>query len=196
MSWGRSAAYRPCRAEEVEAVKRRHGIASSYVLTFVTSHPRKNAARVVAAWTALPDWVHREYQLVVVGIRGVTPSDDARVRYLVDVPEDDMPALTTGAAAMCYLSLSEGFGLPVLEAFSCGTPVIASSTSSLPEIAGDAAVLADPASPPAIQDAIVRVLSSADLRGELRERGLARATLFDWRDCAEAYAQIFEECLG
>ena len=103
--------------------------------------------------------------------------------------EADLPALLSGATALCYPSLSEGFGLPVLDAFACGTPVITSNSTSLPEVAGDAALLVDPADAGAIRAAIEQVSASADLRQSLRERGRRRLEDFSWDRCAHTAAQ-------
>ncbi|MFL5801413.1 MAG: glycosyltransferase [Roseiflexaceae bacterium] len=104
-----------------------------------------------------------------------------QVRFLGYVPHGDLPALYRGAAGLLFPSLFEGFGMPVLEAMACGCPVVCSSTSSLPEIAGDAALLTDPADAEAFADAIARLLRDEDLRAELRQRGLHQAAHFSWR---------------
>jgi glycosyltransferase involved in cell wall biosynthesis len=103
--------------------------------------------------------------------------------------EEDLPALLSGATALCYPSISEGFGLPVLDAFACGTPVITSNSTSLPEVAADAALLVDPTDVSAIRRAIEQVSASADLRRTLRERGTRRLQDFSWDRCAHTAAQ-------
>jgi glycosyltransferase involved in cell wall biosynthesis len=101
-------------------------------------------------------------------------------------PEQDLPALYRQAALLAYPSLYEGFGLPPLEAMACGTPVVASSTSSVPEAVGDAGILIDPNDTQALADALHLVLSDPGLRANLRSRGLARAAEFSWtRTAAE-----------
>ena len=106
--------------------------------------------------------------------------------------ETDIAPLLSGATALCYPSRSEGFGLPVLDAFACGTPVITSRTTSLPEVAGDAALLVDPSDPDAIAAALGEVLGSDAVRGRLRERGFARLEMFSWDRCARMVAEVFE----
>lgn len=103
-----------------------------------------------------------------------------QVRFLGYCPRDDIPALYRGAAALVFPSLFEGFGMPVLEAMASGCPVVCGDTTSLPEIAGDAALLTDPADAEALAEAIRRVLGDGELRGELRERGLRQAAQFSW----------------
>ena len=104
-----------------------------------------------------------------------------QVRFLGYCPHDDVPALYRGAACLLFPSLFEGFGMPVLEAMASGCPVVCSNTTSLPEIAADAALLADPADAEAFADALARVLGDAGLRAELCMRGLRQATRFSWQ---------------
>jgi glycosyltransferase involved in cell wall biosynthesis len=112
------------------------------------------------------------------------------------VSEGDKAALLNGAEALVYPSLYEGFGLPILEAMACGTPVVTSDRSSLPEVAGDAAVLTDPDEPEAIASAIGRVLSDGELRERLRKAGLERAARFDWAETARKTAEVLREASG
>ena len=104
----------------------------------------------------------------------------ARIDFLGSVPEPMLPALYRGASAMVFPSLYEGFALPVVEAMACGTPVVTSNVSAMPEIAGDATLLVDPSSVEQIADAMQQILSDASLRKQLRERGLTRASQFSW----------------
>jgi glycosyltransferase involved in cell wall biosynthesis len=100
------------------------------------------------------------------------------------VTDEDLPALYNGADLFCFPSLYEGFGLPVLEAMACGTPVVTSNSTSLPEVAGEAALLVDPYDVEAIAEAMRRVLEEPELAAELRERGLKRAAEFTWERTA------------
>jgi glycosyltransferase involved in cell wall biosynthesis len=116
-----------------------------------------------------------------------------RVIVLGYVPERDLPGLYRGAAVFVYPSFYEGFGLPVLEAMACGAPVVTYRTTSLPEVAGDAAILLDsPVAPEALAAAVTRVMRDADLARCLVERGLARAATFDWRTTAAVTARVYE----
>ena len=109
------------------------------------------------------------------------------------VGEQDKVALLGGAEALVYPSLYEGFGLPVLEAMACGTPVVTSDVSALPEIAGDAALLVDPRDPEAIASAMRRILGDEDLRRDLAERGSSRAAGFTWEETARRTAGVLHE---
>ncbi len=112
------------------------------------------------------------------------------------VPDADLPALYNGADLFCFPSLYEGFGLPVLEAMACGTPVVTSNTTSLPEVAGEAALLVDPYDVEDIAAAMQRVLTEPDLAHDLRERGLARAGQFSWEKTARETIAVYERVLG
>jgi glycosyltransferase involved in cell wall biosynthesis len=102
------------------------------------------------------------------------------VHFVGLVPEANLPSLYRSAEALVFPSLYEGFGLPLLEAMACGTPVVTANVTAMPEIAGDAAVLVDPTSVEQIADAIRQIASDTSLRGRLREKGLTRAAQFSW----------------
>jgi alpha-1,3-rhamnosyl/mannosyltransferase len=120
----------------------------------------------------------------------------AGVRYLGYVPERDLPGLFAGAAAFVYPSLYEGFGFPVAQAMATGTPVITSSVSSLPEIAGGAALLVDPHSEAELRGAMREILTSPSRRNELSALGRANANRFSWPECARRSLQFFERVGG
>jgi glycosyltransferase involved in cell wall biosynthesis len=117
------------------------------------------------------------------------------VRWLGYVAEGDLPALYAGATAFVFPSLYEGFGLPVVEAMAWGTPVITSSVSSLPEVAGDAAVLVDPYDVDGLARAMQRLLDDACLRDSLIAAGRQRARRFTWERCAEDVEAVFDEAM-
>ena len=162
-----------------------------------TIEPRKNLTRLLHAWEPL----YRAGEappLVIVGKRGWLVEDfyaaleasPARkgVCFTGYVADEDLPALYAGARLFTFLSLYEGFGLPPLEAMACGTPVLCSDTSALPEVVGDAALTVSPTSVDAIREGLRHLLTAADLRADLRERGLHRAAAFSWeRAAAETY---------
>jgi glycosyltransferase involved in cell wall biosynthesis len=112
------------------------------------------------------------------------------------VADEDLPALYRAASAFVYPSLFEGFGLPPLEAMACGTPVVTSSVSSLPEVTGDAALLIDPKDEQALAGALMEILNNQRLRAELREKGIAQAGKFTWRDAAEKTLRLYREAYG
>ncbi|GAB4200057.1 MAG: glycosyltransferase family 1 protein [Roseiflexaceae bacterium] len=176
-------------------VQAHYGIAGPYVLYVGTVQPRKNLVRLIEAFAAVAGEAAPTTQLVIAGKRGwLTEAIERRaaelglaerVRFTGYVADADLPALISGAQVFALPSLYEGFGMPVLEAMACGTPVLAANSSALPEVAGDAALLADPTSVPAISAALARLLAEPGLRAALRERGLRRAGEFTWERCAE-----------
>ncbi len=187
---------------EVAEVRRALGIPEGTYLLYVGSlEPRKNLKRLLEAWEQVRPAVDPEISLVVAGMRG-SPNVFRRaalsklprkVHFTGYVPEERLPGLYAGALALLYPSLYEGFGLPPLEAMACGTPVVVSATTSLPEVTGDAAILVDPESVESIAAGIHRALSSGPLRQELRERGLARAREITWERTARQTLQVLRE---
>jgi glycosyltransferase involved in cell wall biosynthesis len=174
-----------------------------YFLYVGNLEPRKNLERLIEAFARMP---RKDHHLVVAGNRwyhGGAAEEKARslglngrVRFLGYVPRADLPGLFSGAAALVYPSLLEGFGLPVIEAMACGAPVITSNNSSMKEVSGEAAVLVDPESVREITQAMTRLAEDSSLRAQLSEKGLKRASEFSWKKTAEltmdAYAEILE----
>ncbi|HEY3188374.1 MAG TPA: glycosyltransferase family 1 protein [Solirubrobacteraceae bacterium] len=167
-----------------------------YVLAVGTMQPRKNVRAVVAAVERLAA-AGAPHHVVVAGPRGWRDEglSGERVHVAGHVDDDELVALYRGADCLAFLSLGEGFGLPALEAMACGTPVVASDRSSLPEVVGDAGVLADPEDDAAITAALEGVLGSPDRRAELRERGLRRAQSFTWARCAQLTLGAYERAV-
>ena len=179
--------FRPQTPEAVVRVRRAYGLPEEYVLYLGTNKPHKNLTRLVRAWATARS---ADTCLVIAGhwdarypeARQVAEQSGLtdRVRFVGPVADDDLPALYSGARCFVFPSLYEGFGLPLLEAMACGTPVACSNVSSLPEVASDAALLFDPLDVESMADALARLLRDADLRADLRERGLRRAPQFNW----------------
>jgi glycosyltransferase involved in cell wall biosynthesis len=174
-----------------------------YVLCVGTLEPRKNLVGVIRAMARVHERFP-EHALVVTGGRGwrtaELDAELARSRTRVVpagyVSDDDLVSLYSGAACFAYPSFLEGFGFPVLEAMACGAPVVTSDRSSLPEVAGDAAVLVDPHDPDAIAEGIAAVLGDADRAAELRRRGRERARALSWESTAEGTVRVYREALG
>lgn len=186
--------YRPdsgTSSQEDEAVAARYGIRRPYILALGNIHPRKNLQRLLDAYLEVrkqrPDapamvWVGKQHWGSDDLLRRAHASGVMITGY---VPQEDLPALYRGAQMLVYPSLYEGFGLPPVEALACGTPVIASNTTSLPEAVGDAAILVNPLSVDEMATAILRLMSDEDLRRHLRPLGLAQARRFTWKSAAE-----------
>jgi len=187
--------------ETAAEVRRRYGLARSYVLFVGVIEPRKNLDVLLDAYGGLPASVREEFQLVIAGLLGWARASTFErlrgppcgVRYLGYVPETDLPGLTAGAALFAYPSLYEGFGLPVAQAMAAGVPVITSNVSSLPEIAGDAALLVDPRSAAEVRAALARALQSPELRARLGDNGRRRAQHYRWELCAARSLEFFRE---
>ncbi len=181
----------------VEDVRRRYGLTRPFVLFVGTVEPRKNIEGLLDAWDALPAPLREEFDLVLAGPLGwAPPATAARVRgkrYLGYIPEADLAPLTAAAAVFAYPSLYEGFGFPVAQAMAAGVPVVTSNVSSLPEIAGDAAVLVDPRSQQELRDALLRLLTSPSVRAELAARGRSRSEGFRWEKCAAESWEFFRK---
>lgn len=180
----------------VEAACRRFGIRGPYLLFVGSLEPRKNLHTVLEAWNRLG----RPVGLVLAGWSAWGKKDwlpqadpgghetPVRTGY---VDDDTLAALYSGARALVYPSLYEGFGLPIVEAMACGCPVICSHTSSMPEAAGDAAHLVDPRDPDALAAALDRVLTDETYRETLIRRGFRHAATFSWENTARAALDIF-----
>jgi glycosyltransferase involved in cell wall biosynthesis len=175
------------------------GVRRPYLLAVGNIHPRKNLARLLAAWEQLRDTGHDVPAMVWAGLGRwesgglVERAQAAGVHLPGFVAPEQLPALYRCAEALVYPSLYEGFGLPPLEAMGCGTPVLASNTTSLPEAVGDAAVTVDPGDVNALAEGLARVLFDETLRRELRARGLARAAAFRWEATARRLLSILSE---
>jgi glycosyltransferase involved in cell wall biosynthesis len=197
--------FAPQAPDRVTAMRQRYGLPERYILFVGTIEPRKNLTRLLRAFEV----AHREgltEALVVVGKRGWLYDDffarleGSSVRDAVllpgYVPDDDLPAVYAGAQALVWPSLYEGFGLPILEAMACGTPVACSGTSSLPEVGGEAALYFDPASAQSITEVLRRLLSDPDLRAELVDRGFDQTAGFSWDRVAAETEVVYEAVIG
>ena len=186
--------------EASQAVARRYGLAKPYALYVGSIEPRKNLGILLDAWLDLARDIRDEFDFVVAGPWGWgersvydrLQSGIPGVRYLGYVPESDLPALTAAATIFAYVSLYEGFGLPVGQAMAAGVPVLTSNVSSLPEVVGDAGVVADPRSRQEIRAALERLLLTPSLRSQLSECGRKRARQFTWAECAQKSWEFFE----
>src|SRR6202022_1148799 len=192
------------------SVRERYGIGPRFVLYFGGFDMRKNVPRLIEAFGRLPERRGREYQLVIAGRyhnlgHPLDPDPRETVRRLGlegnviftgQVREQDKAPLFRPATVFAFPSLYEGFGIPVLEAMACGTPVVTSNLSALPEVAGDAGLLVDPYDVDAISQALAELLDSQERRDELARRGLERARRFTWHQVAEQTVRVYKEIVS
>ncbi len=174
----------------------------NYILYVGNAQPRKNLARLIEAFSAIRDKI--PHTLVLIGPKA--PQDLLKLIAIIDkfhvvdrvkllryVPYEDLPVLYSGADLFTYLSLYEGFGLPVLEAMACGTPVLASNTTSVREVAGEAAVLVDPTDVKAINNALLDTILDRQKLRDLSIMGLSRCKEFSWRRAAEQILTVLKK---
>jgi len=189
----------------VATLRRRHGLPEPMILYLGTLEPRKNLPRLLEAYALLRRRPGVRHRLVLAGGRGWYYDE---IRAAVErlglrdevlfpgyVPEEDKPLWYSAADLFVYPSLYEGFGLPPLEAMACGTPVVVSNTSSLPEVVGEAGLCVDPLDPEALARAMLALISDRERHRAYREAGLARARAFTWRTTAARTAALYHAVL-
>lgn len=189
--------------ENISQIKRYFGISGNYILYIGNLKPHKNLLKLIESYSLLPSDIRNEYQLIIggkkdknydslskeVNKRGIKE----RVIFTDFIRDEDLPALYSGASLFVFLSLYEGFGLPVLEAMACGVPVIVSNSTSIPEITEDAAILVDPEDTGDIVKAISNILEDVALRNEMIPKGFERARLFSREGTVKRMIKLFEE---
>ena len=183
-----------------EEVRARFGISLPYILYVGSLKPHKNIEALLQAYALLSPGRTPDLQLVIVGkgnpgnanLSGLAASLGIRPSFVSDANDDELVELYRAAEVLVLPSFEEGFGLPIVEAMACGTPVICANAASMPEIAGDSALLFDPNDSQDLHRALLNILSSADLRQSLRERGFIRARHFTWRQTAARHIPIYD----
>lgn len=193
--------FHPATAEEQRRVAEKYQLTGPYIMSVGTIEPRKNLARTVRAFAQAQREGNLPHTYLIAGKLGWDYEDVLRaiddeqlgpaIRQLGYVPSEDIAPLISGADALSYVSLEEGFGLPVAEGMACGTTIITSRQSSVAEVAGDAGILVDPTQEEQIRDAMISVCQDAELRARLRTASLARARRYDWDLVAEMTTNVY-----
>lgn len=194
------------RQYAIDAVRQKFGLHKSFILAIGSSDPRKNIATLLHAYALLPETVRTKHSLVIVWTHALLAESIANkarecgieenLRFLHHVSNDDLILLYNAASIFVFPSRYEGFGLPILESMACGTPVIAANNSSIPEVAGDAAILVDADLPALMAHEMARLLEDEALRCEMSARSLRRATAFSWQRCARETIAVYQFVTG
>ncbi len=205
---GGAEEYKPMdKKQALEHMREKHNISGPYILDVSRLSLHKNVTTLIKAYILLRDqYPDRRELLVVAG----GPDNDAEavyalardskyaadIRFIDYVAQEDMNALYSGAEVFAFPSLSEGFGMPLIEAFASGTPIVTSNVASLPEVGGDAVLLVDPKKSEELANAIHRLLTDDDLRKSLIEKGLERCRVFTWDLAAKEVSDLYRHVAG
>lgn len=199
---GKNDAFKPDLSKnKVDPIVRKHNIHGDYLLFIGTIEPRKNIKNLILAFNKLAA-SGKDLKLVIVGKKGWHYEDtfklvkelnlSNKIIFTGFIDEDDKPYLISGCKIFIYPSIYEGFGIPVLEALSCGIPTITSNVSSLPEVAGNAAMLIDPTSTEQLYDAINKLLGDQCLYNDLKEKSVTQASQFSWQKTARETIDMYK----
>jgi alpha-1,3-rhamnosyl/mannosyltransferase len=200
------ARFRPHSPDELaKPLSELNLVADSYVLCVGTLEPRKNLGTLFAAYAGLPATLRRHYPLVVAGMSGWNTQelmrsaqvliDKGELRLLGYVRDALIPPLYAGAAAVCFPSRYEGFGLPALEAMASGAAVLTSNKTSLPEVVGDAGLMVDPDDVDGMRNSLQHLLEDRGFAKTLSAKGLARAQTFSWERCARETTDVYKQVM-
>jgi glycosyltransferase involved in cell wall biosynthesis len=188
--------------QEIGAMRQKFGLSYEFILAIGSADPRKNIGTLIQAYGLLPVALREQYKLVIVWTHHFLASELANlvrkldlaadVQFLMHAHNEDLVLLYNAATLFVFPSRYEGFGLPILEAMACGAPVVASNNSSIPEVAGDAAVLVKGQEPEDWASIMTQMLESQALRLDLTNRGFRHAGTFSWTRCAQETLEVYE----
>ena len=206
VSPGVDAAFRPLPAAEIAAFRRAKQLPDRFVLHVGTLQPRKNLPTLIRAFAQMRAAVHlKDVQLVLVGGKGwfydeIFTQVEAlglreQVRFTGYVPDDELPLWYNAGTLLAFPSVYEGFGMPILQAMACGTPVVAAATSAIPEVTGPAALHFDPHDVAALSGNMARLLDDPSLVAIMRAQGLAQAQQFTWEQAGQQMVAVYQKAL-
>lgn len=195
--------FKICKDSKViDSVKKKYGIDGSYFLYLGTLEPRKNIVRMIDAYAMLKRENESVPKFVIAGRKGWMYDEifervkkygiEKDVIFTGYVEENEVPLLMNGAEAFLFVSLYEGFGMPILEAMACGTPVITSNTASMPEVIGDCGILVNPLSPEEIKNGMKRIIENKFEADDMAKRALERSKCFTWENAAKKVLSVFK----
>lgn len=197
--------YQLIDSPKVHAITAKYLLEANYLFYLGTTDPRKNLKGILRAYDNYLNQSEKRLKLVMTGLKQKYTEQILREQnlmhiahnlvYIGYVPEEDLPALYNGAWAFLFPSFMEGFGIPLIEAMACGTPVITSNTSSMPEVGGEGAILINPQNPQEITDALLRLETDKDFYEQQVQYGLDRVKLFSWQHTADEYRKIYQTIL-
>jgi len=197
-----SSAMVPVSQDQIERLRQKYNLPERFVLFVGNSNPRKNLKRLIQAFDQAKTAKGLPHQLIIAGEQGWKFDRDQAVdgirsrdsvRFIGFVPDEDMPALYSAASLFAFPTLYEGFGIPVLEAQACGTPVLTSKCSSLPEVGGNGAFYVDPYDVESIADGLQTLLTNLEFASELVQKGLENVRRFSWESSARRLHEIIEK---
>lgn len=191
--------------QQIQSVRKKYNLAQEYLLYIGTLEPKKNLVTLIDVYHTLKTGYSVQEKLVIVGAKGwkfnpifekvqqlQLENDIIFMGYIAD---EDLPAIYSGATVFTFPSLYEGFGIPLLEAMQCEVPVVAANTSCIPEVVGDAAILADPYDIEKWAESIYQIISDHSLKEELIAKGLEQASKFSWEKVAKETLAVYEKAL-
>ncbi len=190
--------------EAIARVKTRYQLQRPFILDVGRIEPRKNLVRLIRAFRRVREKVEPSLELILIGKKDfqfeaideeMGKSEDAGVRILSSVPDEDLPAFYNLAELFAFPSLVEGFGIPVLESMACGTPVVTSRRGALPEVGRDAVAWVEPEDEDSIASTLEAVLTDTDQAAGLRQKGLERAKQFSWEETARRTLEVYRACV-
>ena len=190
--------------ETLARVKTRYALQRPFILDVGRIEPRKNLVRLIRAFRRVREKVEPSLELILIGRKDfqfeaideeMRKSEDAGVRILSSVPDEDLPVFYNLAELFAFPSLVEGFGIPILESMACGTPVVSSRRGALLEVGGDAVAWVEPEDEDSIASTLENVLTDTDKAARLRKQGLERAKEFSWEDTAQRTLEVYRACV-